>query len=152
LRLVGYSANPIGPLGMIARATVGTTLVALELFWREPQWHDPLVALAMTAAVTGFMALRARRTAAPLDATGPLAHCLSVLVPIPLLFVPLASGGTLLFYGGAMLLAAARRNCGCEVTAASNAILGRDDQLGCALFAPVDGLERARRPVTAGGR
>jgi hypothetical protein len=83
-----------------------------------------------------------------MDATGPVGHALSVLIPISLLFAPVTSGGVLLFYGGSMLLAAARRNGGCEVTVASNAILGRTDQVGCALFAPVDAAERHRRPIS----
>jgi hypothetical protein len=44
-----------------------------------------------------------------------------------------------------MLLAAWRRTDGYEVTAASNAALGRSDQLGCALFAPVDALAQRNR-------
>ena len=139
----------IGPGGMLARALVGVTLIGLELYCRDPRWWDPLVAIAMTAVMVAAMALRARRAPAPLDATGPVAHALSVLVAIPLLFAPATSGGALLFYGGSMLLAAARRNGGCEVTAASNAILARDDQLGCALFACVDAAERPRRPVSS---
>lgn len=137
--------NPIGPGGAVARALVGATLVGLELFWRDPRWWDPLVAVAITGLMVGAMAIRARGAAAPLHATGPVAHALSVVVPIPLLLAPATSGGALLFYGGSMLLAAARRNRGCEVTVASNALLGRNDQLGCALFAPVDAAEPADR-------
>jgi hypothetical protein len=139
------TAISIGPAGVIARATVGAMLVALELFWRDPKWWDPLVAFGLAALIYGFMAIRARRTAAPLNATGPVAHALSVLAPIPLLLLPATSGGALLFYGGSMLLAASRQTGGCEVTVASNAALGRADQLGCALFAPVDAVERARK-------
>jgi hypothetical protein len=144
-RVADDMASSIGPAGVIARAAVGASLIAVELLWRDPKWWDPLVALGLAALVSGFMAVRARRTAAPLDATGPLAHALSVLAVIPLLVLPATSGGTLLFYGGSMLLAAWRRNCGCEVTVVSNALLARTDELGCALFAPVDAVERARR-------
>jgi hypothetical protein len=56
----------------------------------------------------------------------------------PLLLLSATSGGALLFYGGSMLLAAAHRTAGCEVTAFSNAVLGRDDQVGCAVFGAVD--------------
>ena len=41
-----------------------------------------------------------------------------------------------------MLLAALRGYSGCEVTAISNWILGRDDQVGCLVLSPVDDLER----------
>jgi hypothetical protein len=47
-----------------------------------------------------------------------------------------------LFYGSSMLLAAARGYAGCEVPAASNWVLRRDDQVGCVLFWPVDETER----------
>jgi hypothetical protein len=53
-----------------------------------------------------------------------------------------------------MLVAAARRGGGCEVTAISNALLQRDDQLGCPLFAPLDvaeaRLKRGSRDAVAG--
>jgi hypothetical protein len=127
-------------LGVVARVIVGALLMALELLWRDPSWWDPLVAVGLAAVISSAMAIRARSTAAPLDATGPLAHALGVLVPIPLLLLPATSGGALIFYGGSMLLAAWRRNGGCEVTVVSNAVLGRADQLGCALFAPVDAI------------
>jgi hypothetical protein len=42
-----------------------------------------------------------------------------------------------------MLVAAASRNGGCEVTAVSNWLRGRDDQLGCPVFAPLDALDAA---------
>jgi hypothetical protein len=48
-----------------------------------------------------------------------------------------------------MLLAAARRNAGCEVLAVPNWLLRREDQVCCVVFAPVDALERRR---TARGR
>jgi hypothetical protein len=46
------------------------------------------------------------------------------------------------FYGTSMLLAALRGYAGCEVLAASNWLLGRDDQVGCLVFSPIDHLER----------
>ncbi len=48
------------------------------------------------------------------------------------------------FYGASMLLAAVRGYAGCEVLAVSNWLLGRDDQIGCLLFWPVDHAERRR--------
>ena len=41
-----------------------------------------------------------------------------------------------------MLLAALRGYAGCEVLAVSNWLLRRDDQVGCAVFWPIDQLER----------
>jgi hypothetical protein len=63
-----------------------------------------------------------------------------------LFVIPATVGAALLFYGASMIVAALRRAGGCEVTALSNALLHRDDQVGCVLFAPIDLAEqRARR-------
>jgi hypothetical protein len=83
-----------------------------------------------------------------LRATGPLGHLANAAVFVPLFAHPATIGTALLFYGGSMLIAAARRAGGCEVTVISNALLNRDDQIGCVLFAPVDLAEaRLRRPA-----
>ena len=48
----------------------------------------------------------------------------------------------LIFYGAALLLAAARGYAGCEVLAFSNALRRRGDEIGCAVFSPIDAIER----------
>jgi hypothetical protein len=60
---------------------------------------------------------------------------------------PYTSGGAVLFYGATLLVAAWRGQPGCEATVVSNLILGRDDQIGCPTFSPIDAAEarRARR-------
>ena len=50
-----------------------------------------------------------------------------------------------------MLLAALRGYSGCEVTAISNWILGKDDQVGCLVLSPVDDLERRLKGSSAAG-
>jgi len=96
----------------------------------------------MPALVVGVLTLRARRSSEPLSATGPVGHALNLAVLIPLFTLPATAGAAFLFYGASMLVAAARRSGGCEVTAISNTLLRRDDQVGCPLFAPVDALDR----------
>jgi hypothetical protein len=44
-----------------------------------------------------------------------------------------------------MLLAAVRGYASCEVLAVSNRLLRRDDQIGCALFWPIDHGETNRQ-------
>jgi hypothetical protein len=138
-----------GPAGVVARAAVGLALIYLALFWNDPGWADPLFAfVVIPAAVAGLLALRATRTQRPLRATGPLGHLANAAVFVPLFAHPATVGTALLFYGGSMLIAAARRTGGCEVTAIANALLNRDDQVGCVIFAPVDLAEaRSRRPA-----
>ena len=92
---------------------------------------------------------RARRTPARLQATGPVANVVNVVVFLALYLTPeyapalwFTSDAALLFYGTSMLLAAVRGYAGCEVLAASNWLLRRDDQVGCVVFSPVDHAER----------
>lgn len=135
----------IGPIGISARLAVGLGLISLALIWNDSSsWADPLFGLVvMPAAVTGLLGLRAHRTQRPLRATGPLGHLANCAVFVPLFLHPATNGSALLFYGGSMLVQAVRRSAGCEVTAISNAVLDRDDQVGCMVFAPVD-LAEAR--------
>jgi hypothetical protein len=139
----------IGPTGVIARIAVGVTLILLALFWNDPSWADPFVGLVVIPhVVTAALALRARHVQRPLRATGPPGHMANAAVFVPLFAHPATVGAALLFYGGSMLVAAARRSGGCELTAISNLALDRDDQVGCVLFAPLD-LAGARRRRSA---
>src|SRR5215207_11112304 len=75
------------------------------------------------------------------------------LVLVGLAVNPYTAGGAALFYGATLLVAAWRAQPGCEATVLSNSILGRDDQIGCPIFSPIDEAEarlNARR--SAGGR
>jgi hypothetical protein len=141
----------IGPIGVFGRIAVGLTFIYLALFWNDPSLADPLFGLVVIPhVVTGLLALRARRVRRPLRAIGPLGHAANAAVCVPLFAHPATVGSALLFYGASMLVAAARRSRGCEVTAISNAALGRDDQVGCMLFAPVD-LAEATRSIRCRG-
>jgi len=132
----------IGPIGVFARVVVGIGFISLALFWRDPSWADPILGLiVMPHIITGALALRARHAKQPLRATGPSGHAANAAVFVPLFAHPATAGAAFLFYGASMLVAAARRTGGCEVTAISNAALDRDDQIGCVLFAPIDVAE-----------
>lgn len=134
----------IGPVGIAARIAVGVGFLAIALLWRTPHWADVVVgAVVLPAVVVGLLRWGARRRPERLDATGPVAHVVNAVVFMPLFFVPATAGGAFLFYGVSMLLAAGRRSGGCEVTAVANAALGRDDQVGCILFGPIDAAEAA---------
>jgi hypothetical protein len=134
----------IGPAGRIARVAVGLALIGLEFLWRDPKWWDPLIGLVIVPGVlVAIAAARADRGRGELRATGPVAHLVNIAIFFVAVMAPLTSGASLLFYGASMLVAAATANGGCEVTAISNLLLRRNDQVGCAVFAPVDAAERA---------
>ena len=67
-------------------------------------------------------------------------------VGIAISFVTPVDGGVAIwvFLGVSMLVAAARGYAGCEVLAIPNAVSGRDDQIGCILYSPIDAAEAAR--------
>ncbi len=69
---------------------------------------------------------------------------LNCAVIIALLVDPYTARGAELFYGATLLAAAWRGQPGCESTVISNWILGRDDQVGCPVFSPIDQLENRR--------
>ena len=139
-------ASAIGPAGVLARALVGITFIALALLWRDPDSQDAALGLvAMPGVIVGALAARAHRWPHPLRASGPLAHALNAAVIIALFAVPTTAGAAFLFYGTSMLVAAARRQGGCEVTVIANNLLHRDDHIGCPLFLPIDAIEATRR-------
>lgn len=140
------AAGTIGPVGAAARVAVGLVFIAAALWWRDPEWTDVLVGLVvMPVAAIAVLAWRARHRPERLEATSQAANCLNVVLVLPLFFIPATAGGAFLFYGVSMLVAAFRRAGGCEVTAIGNAVLGRDDQVGCVLFGPIDAAETERR-------
>ena len=142
------ASGRIGPIGAAARLVVGTTLIVLALFWRDPHSRDAALGLlAFPGVVASALWLRARALSSPLRAIGPLAHLLNIVVASVLFALPATAGPTFVFYGTSMLVAALRRTGGCEVTAISNLLLHRDDQIGCALFGPIDLLEPERTGV-----
>jgi hypothetical protein len=136
----------IGPVGTAARLLVGALLLGsvvqghLARGLHLSSWALGL--LGLPALVLALQWLRARRTPTPLEATGPVSHALNLAVFLALYLLEATSDAALIFYGTSMLVAALRGHAGCEVLAVSNWLLRRDDQVGCAVFWPVDYLER----------
>jgi Na+/proline symporter len=138
----------IGALGTTARIVVGALLLGsvlqghLARGFHLSAWVFGLV--GFPAVLVGLQWFRARRTPAQLEATGPVGHAVNLAVFLALYLAEPTSDAALIFYGASMWLAVLRGYAGCEVLAVSNWLLGRDDQVGCALFWPVDQLERHR--------
>jgi Na+/proline symporter len=138
----------IGPLGTTARIVVGALLLGsviqghLARGFHLSAWILGL--MGFPAVLVGLQWLRARRTPTRLEATGPVGHAVNLAVFLALYLPEPTSDATLIFYGASMWLSALRGYAGCEVLAVSNWLLGRDDQVGCALFWPIDRLEHHR--------
>jgi hypothetical protein len=154
----------IGAIGTAARVVLGlvflvggiTGVHVSVIHGQVRTGFDPLsIAIGLVgfpAVVLAWQWLRARVAPTRFEATGPLSTALNMLVLLALLLTPwyarplsFTSDAALVFYGASMLLAALRGYSGCEVTAISNWILGRDDQVGCLVLGPVDDLERRFR-------
>jgi len=137
-----------GPVGTAGRFLVGLGLLYLgitqiSLKW-ELAWHEALLGLLVFPAVTilGVLLWKALAgTSAPIRATGFLGLCSTTGVLGALFAVPFTGDAAALFLGSALLLAAIRGYAGCEVTAISNWLLRRDDQVGCLVFSPLDAAE-----------
>jgi drug/metabolite transporter (DMT)-like permease len=148
----GPTTRMIGMLGTVARIGVGVILTGSVLYGHAAHgWHPAAWLLGLLVFPTAVFAAQwwwTRRRPAPLRATGPVGHLITLLAFLALYLtwwyapaVDELSDAALLFYGGSMLVAAARGYAGCEVLAVSNWLLERDDQIGCAVFWPVDTLE-----------
>jgi hypothetical protein len=153
----GIKARRIGPIGTATRLLAAGGLLYLALFdgmsWGL-EWYDAAVGLAILPAAAVAFGLAARRYASgPVRFTGSAGTTANCVVIVALLLNPYTAGGTALFYGLTLVVAAWRALPGCEVTVLPNLILGRDDQVGCPVFSPIDHAEAraaARRRGVAG--
>lgn len=150
----------IGPIGTVARVLTGIFLlyIAGDGSVAPPWGIEPddavlgLIALPAIAVALGLLVSRYAR--GPIRFTGPLGIALNLAVIVALLANDFTGdGGAAIFYGATILLAAWRGQAGCEVTVVPNLVLGRDDQIGCPTFHPIDVVEAQlrRRQATATG-
>ena len=132
------SRRRVGWRGTLARLAVGSTLVVLAVAVWDAGWPDLLIGLvALPTVATLLMSLR-RRSASPLR-LGAAGHLITgAHVAVTVSIVPEAAA---LFYGSMALVAGLQGNGGCEITAISNWLRGRDDQVGCPVFAPFDAVD-----------
>lgn len=149
-QMMPESRREIGVLGTLARLGVGVwLLVDVAAAFTLDEWYEPVLGLLVFPAILLLgQWLRLRFTLAPLRATGLVGYLVNAAIFLalyltPWYFQPLAftSDAVVYFYGASMLLAAVRGYAGCEVLAVSNWLLGRDDQVGCVVFLPVDAVE-----------
>jgi hypothetical protein len=151
------TARDIGPVGTAARVLAGLALLyiaggaSVGSWGIEPQ--DALIGQIALPALMVALGLVARHYArGPVRFTGPLGIALNLAVIIALIGNDYTDGGAMIFYGTTLLIAAWRGQAGCEGTVISNWVLGRDDQIGCPTFTPIDEVEarfrRGHAPAT----
>ena len=135
----------IGRIGTASRVLVGLALLYLALAdggsWGLP-WHEALLGLVVFPAVMVALGLGARLLGVgPVRFNGPVGIAANTAVVVALVLSDYTAGAAALFYGVTLLVAAWRAQPGCEATVLSNWILGRDDQIGCPTFTPIDEAE-----------
>jgi hypothetical protein len=150
----------IGPVGTTLRAMVGLVFLlgvgipgGVRTVHGRYQYRFDAISVILGGIVLPALVLAwhwwsVRGRTSPLRATGTVAATINLLALLALFLIPqyapriyFISTGAAVFYGASMLLAALRGKAGCEVTAISNWILGRDDQVGCPVFTPIDSIE-----------
>jgi hypothetical protein len=137
----------IGPIGTALRVVTGVGLLYLAVEPGESsgwgvEWYQPVVGFVALPAIALLVGLAARRFAGgPVRFTGPLGVAANLVVLVALASNAYTGGGAALFYGAALLVAAWRGQAGCEATVLPNLVLGRDDQIGCPTFSPIDAVE-----------
>jgi hypothetical protein len=153
------TTRDIGPIGTAARALTSVALLYIVGGATITSWgidlHEAMIGLVALPAVMIALGLVARRYAeGPIRFTGPLGIALNLVVIVALTANDVTGPeGAGIFYAVTMLIAAWRGQAGCEGTVISNWVLGRDDQIGCPIFAPIDEVEaysRRRRAAATG--
>jgi hypothetical protein len=155
---IGTASRVIVALGLLYLAlTNGGGLVYLTLpngwlFWGLAWYEAVLGLIVLPGVMVGAGAAARHFVGRPVHLTGPLGLAINTAVIVALLANRYTAGGAELFYGVTLLVAAWFGQPGCEATVLSNLILGRDDQIGCPTFTPIDALEarhsgRGRRPA-----
>ena len=154
---VARRSRAIGPAGTAARILLGGYMVGSVIEAEITNGFTPLLwGIALIAFPGALLAAHwawRRRDGRRLQATGPIAHLITLAAFMALTLMPeynraidVIGDAAVTFLGTSMLLAAARGYAGCELLAISNWLLRRDDQIGCIVFAPVDLAEsRGRR-------
>jgi hypothetical protein len=153
------TTRDIGPIGTAARVFTGLALLYIAGGATFASWgiepHDAVIGLIALPALMVGVGLTARRYAdGPIRFTGPLGIAVNLAVIVALIANDFTGGGATIFYGTTLLIAAWRGQPGCEGTVISNWVLGRDDQIGCPTFTPIDEVEAhlRRRAATADAR
>jgi hypothetical protein len=152
-----HDARAIGPLGTITRVAGGLIAIAVPIALSGIGWWDvaaalvaiPLITLALSALVTACYkrfapaTVSRRYSICSPQACVLVAGIIGVAIALDAL-TPVSEIAIWTFFGVSMLVAALRGYAGCEVLAIPNAITGREDQIGCILYTPIDRAEAKR--------
>ena len=145
----------IGPIGTVGRIILGPVLIYFG-FYSPLEYLVPITNIRLLPGywddlIIGIIVLPLMMIALqltwqwiknkPIRATGRIGFGFNILITIFLFYTPLHHA--MWFYlGFSLLVAAFRGYAGCEVMAISNWVTGRNDQVGCVIFSPIDAIEK----------
>jgi hypothetical protein len=135
------SPRQIGPLGSVVRVCVGLGLLIFG-FAAGPSSFELLAGFVLLPAAEILILMVIRPPGSePFHLYGAVGYAVNFGTAGLLL----ANWTTpaLLFYGASVLLAVVKGYAGCEILALSNFLRRRDDQLACAIFSPIDAIEKS---------
>ena len=136
----GPGARQIGPIGTVTRACVGAGLIVFGII-AEPTAVELLAGfILLPAAELAILLVVRPRGSAPFHLYGAAGY--AVNFGTAGLLLAIWTTPALLFYGASIVVAVVKGYAGCEILALSNLLRRRDDQLACAVFSPIDGLEQ----------
>jgi hypothetical protein len=150
------TSREIGPVGTAARVVTALALFFIAGGATFSSWSldldEVVIGLVALPALVVALGLVAQRShPGPIRLTGLLGVALNLAAIVALIANDVTGPeGAVIFYGATMLLAAFRGQAGCEATVVSNLVLGRDDQIGCPMFGPIDEVEahfRSRQAI-----
>lgn len=137
----GRGARQIGPIGTAARVCVGAGLLIFGIA-NEPSLFELLAGFVLLPAAEMAILIVVRPpSSGPFRLYGAVGY--AVNFGTAGLLLAIWTTPALLFYGASIVLAVLKGYAGCEILALSNLLRGRDDQLACTIFSPIDALEQA---------
>jgi len=136
----------IGLVGTTARLALGGYFTGTVIYGHIVRGFHPLPwiegLILFPAVILLWHWLRIRRNPSEFKNISIAAVVANFAVFWIFYFIAATSDMALIFYGTSILLSGVRGYAGCEILAISNLILHRDDQMGCAVFTPIDLAER----------
>lgn len=133
-------SRQIGPIGTAVRACVGVGVLIFGIADGPSVFELVAGFVLLPAAEMAILLVLRPPGSTPFHLYGARGYAVNFGTAGVLLAI--WTTPALLFYGASILVAVIKGYAGCEILALSNLLRRRDDQLACAVFSPIDALER----------
>ena len=134
-------ARQIGPIGTAVRMCVGAGLLIFGIAGGPSLFEILAGFVLLPVAEMAILLIGRPPGSSPFHLYGGLGYAVNFGTAGVLLAI--WTTPAMLFYGASILLSVVKGYARCEILALSNLLRGRDDQLACAVFSPIDAIESA---------